>query len=126
MHRATLRGFADLELPIGLMINDIPILIGKNGPWTSLPSKPQIGQDRRKKSDVNGKAQYTPVLSWRDRDLFDPFSTAVVELIRAAHPGHSARGVDRERAAAAWQGAAISSCPSPPSGRCAKVLRPHP
>jgi hypothetical protein len=80
------RGFSAIELPIGLMINSIPILIGKNGPWTSLPNKPQIGQDGRYKTDVNGKAQYTPFLWWRDRDLSDRFSTAVVELVRQGHP----------------------------------------
>jgi hypothetical protein len=84
--KGALRGLATLEPPIGLMINGIPILIGENGPWTSLPNKRQIGQDGRHKTDVNGKAQYTPVLSWRDRDLSDRFSTAVVELVRQGHP----------------------------------------
>lgn len=33
-----------------------------------------------------GKAQFAAVLEWRNRQLADRFSAAVVELIRAAHP----------------------------------------
>jgi len=33
-----------------------------------------------------GKAQYASILSWRDRDLADRWSAAVVALVRAAYP----------------------------------------
>jgi hypothetical protein len=84
--KGALRGFASIELPIGLKIYDIPVLVGKNGPWAGLPSKPQIDRDGRQKTDVNGKAAYTPMLEWKDRDLSDRFSAAVVGLVRAEHP----------------------------------------
>lgn len=35
---------------------------------------------------ANGKVLYAPVLEWRDRDLADRFSEAVVELIQREHP----------------------------------------
>jgi hypothetical protein len=34
----------------------------------------------------DGKPQYAAVLKWRDRDLNDRFSTAVVELVRQDYP----------------------------------------
>jgi hypothetical protein len=48
--------------------------------------KPQVDKDGQHKRDVNGKPAYRPVLEWRDRDLSDRFSAAVVDLIRASHP----------------------------------------
>jgi hypothetical protein len=84
--KGALRGFATLELPIGLKLIDCPILIGRDGPWASLPSKPQVDKEGRQKVDVNGKRAFEPVLEWRDRALSDRFSDAVVALVRAEHP----------------------------------------
>jgi hypothetical protein len=82
----SLRGFATIELPIGLKISDIPVLVSHGKAWASLPSKPQLDKDGQHKRDVNGKPAYAPILEWRDRDLSDRFSAAVVDLIRASHP----------------------------------------
>jgi hypothetical protein len=54
--KGSLRGFATVELPVGLKIFDVPIFTGKNGLWASLPSKPQIDRDGRQKVNTNGKA----------------------------------------------------------------------
>lgn len=80
----SLRGFATVELPIGLQIADIPVLVGKNGPWASLPSKPVLDHDGTQKRDANGKAAYVPILSWHTRDLSNRFSDSVVALVREA------------------------------------------
>jgi hypothetical protein len=82
----SLRGFATIELPIGLKISDIPVLVSHGKAWASLPSKPQLDKDGQHKRDVNGKPAYAPILEWRDRDLSDRFSAAVIDLIRASHP----------------------------------------
>jgi hypothetical protein len=84
--KGALRGFVTIELPIGLKLIDCPILIGRDGPWASLPSKPQIDKEGRQKSDVNGKRAFEPVLEWRDRGLSDRFSAAVIDLVRQAYP----------------------------------------
>jgi hypothetical protein len=86
MHRATLRGFADIELPSGLVLHDVAIFAGRNGPWASLPSKPVLDQDGRHRINIAGKPQYAPVAEWRSRELADRFSADVTELVRAAHP----------------------------------------
>jgi hypothetical protein len=82
----SLRGFATVELPIGLTISDIPVLAGKNGAWAALPSKPQVGPDGAQRRDINGKPLYVPILEWRDRELSKRFSAAVIALIHEANP----------------------------------------
>jgi hypothetical protein len=84
--KGSVHGFATIELPIGLKLIDCPILIGRDGPWASLPSKPQVDKQGRQKADVNGKRAFEPVLEWRDRGLADRFSAAVVDLGRQAYP----------------------------------------
>ena len=63
----------------------VRVLVGENS-LVPLLGKPRIDQDRRQKIDINGKLAYAPALKWRNRDLSDRFSAAVVELVRAAHP----------------------------------------
>ena len=89
---SSLRGFATIALPIGLRIFDVPVLVGKNGAWANLPSKPQLDGDSRQKTDMNGKPAYTAIVEWRDRALSGRFSDAVVALIREAHPGDPGDG----------------------------------
>jgi hypothetical protein len=84
---SSLRGFAAVELPIGLKVHDIPVLASHGKIWASLPSKPQVGKDGQHRKDANGKPAYTPILEWRNRDLSARFSDAVVALVRAEYPG---------------------------------------
>jgi hypothetical protein len=83
--KGTLRGFAHIELPIGLCITDCPVLVSNGKAWATPPSKPVLDRDGRH-VEVNGKRQYAPILEWRDRDLADRFGAAVVALVREAHP----------------------------------------
>lgn len=83
----SLRGFASVELPSGLRILEIPILISSRGKaWAALPSKLQLERDGQPRRDANGKLIYAPVLEWRDRDLADRFSAAVIALVDEKHP----------------------------------------
>jgi hypothetical protein len=82
----SLHGFATVELPIGLKLIDCPVLIRPKGPWASLPSKPRVGQDGYQKIDASGNRAFDPVLDWRDRDLSDRSSIAVVALVRTGYP----------------------------------------
>jgi hypothetical protein len=87
MVKGSLRGFASVELlPTGLQIIDCPVHVSNGRPWAGLPSKAQIA-DGRQRIDARGKALYTAVLQWRDPELRDRFSGAVVALIRRHHPG---------------------------------------
>jgi len=82
----SLRGFATVELPIGLKISDIPVLVSNGKAWAALPSKPVVDKDGQHKRDVNGKPQYGTLFEWAYRDLSDRFSQTVIALVRAEHP----------------------------------------
>jgi hypothetical protein len=84
--KGSLHGFARVELPIGLKLIDCAVFVGTKGAWASPPAKPQLDQDGSQRNGVDGKPSYSPVVEWRSRDLADRFSTAVVALVRAAHP----------------------------------------
>jgi hypothetical protein len=83
--KGALRGFANIQLPIGLMITDCPVCVSHGNAWASLPSKPVLDRDG-KHVEVNGKRQYAAFLSWGDRQTAERWSNAVVALIRTAHP----------------------------------------
>jgi hypothetical protein len=85
MRRNTLCGFADIELPFGLQIDDIAVHVRAGRAWASLPARPMLDQDGRHVIR-EGKPQYVVVLRWRSRELADKFSAAVVELVRRTHP----------------------------------------
>ena len=84
--KGALRGFATVELPIGLKVIDCPVLVSNGKAWVSLPPKPVLDRDGKHKTGANGKPAYAPILEWRTRDLAERFSAAVVELVRANHP----------------------------------------
>ncbi len=84
--KGTLRGFATVELPIGLRITDCPVLVGSRGAWACLPSKPILDREGKHVRPDGKKGQYASILEWRDRDLSTRFGQAVVELVRAKHP----------------------------------------
>jgi hypothetical protein len=81
----SLRGFAAIELPIGLKIVDCPVLVSNGKAWASLPTKPVLDRDG-KHVKPDGKPQYSAILEWKSRDLADRFSETVVELILAEYP----------------------------------------
>lgn len=83
--KGSLRGFATVELPNGLRLIEWPVLVGSNGAWATLPSKPVLEREGKHVKPA-GKPEFAPVVEWRSRELADCFSAAVVALIRAAHP----------------------------------------
>jgi hypothetical protein len=86
MARNMLRGFCVVELPSGLVIRDIAIHEKAGKCWANLPARPILDAEGRHISNHAGHKQYAAVLGWRDRDLADRFSAALVELVRAEHP----------------------------------------
>jgi hypothetical protein len=82
----SLRGFADVELPIGLVIREIPLLTSHGKCWASLPAKPVLDAVGRQ-AEQDGKKKYAAILEWRSRELSDRFSEKLVAIVRAQHPG---------------------------------------
>jgi hypothetical protein len=87
LERNTLRGFARVRLPAGLILHDVAVHIHDGKPWASPPGRPMIGRDGTQMRDAAGKMQFNPVLTFAGRADQDAFSAAVIEAMRAAHPG---------------------------------------
>jgi DNA-binding cell septation regulator SpoVG len=86
LHKNSLRGFAKIELPSGMILAAVTILTGANGAWASPPSKPMIGRDGIVMKDADGKARYTPIIEFTSKERRDKFSAAVIEALRVTHP----------------------------------------
>jgi hypothetical protein len=80
------RGFATVLLPNGLQIADVAIFETCGKAWASPPSKPVVGKDGQLKIGPNGRPDYTVIPQWKNRELVDGFSAAVVDAVRAAYP----------------------------------------
>lgn len=78
-----LRGFANVQLPNALLINDCPICIstGKRGRRCpeSLSWGVMVGRSKRNSMPA--------MLAWPDREIADGWSEAVVALVEQQHPG---------------------------------------
>jgi hypothetical protein len=90
--KGALRGFATVELPIGLKLVDCPVFVSSGKAWVSLPSKPVLDRDGRQKIDVNEKPACVPLLESRSRGLRERFSEAVLAAIRQVYPGAIGEG----------------------------------
>jgi DNA-binding cell septation regulator SpoVG len=82
----TFRGFATVELPICLVIHDIPVLSSHGKYWATLPSKAMIDGEGVALRDGAGKIRYRVVNEWSTRDLQNKFSRRVVALVRPRYP----------------------------------------
>lgn len=84
--RNTLLGFAKVEFPSGLIINDVTILSGDRGPWAAPPSKVIAGRDGAIMKDDKGKVRYLPIIEFVSKEARNKWSDSVIEALRAAHP----------------------------------------
>lgn len=85
LRKNALRGFCDVELPIGLRIYGCPILASRNRVWATFPGRPQIDHTGHQ-VQVDGNGQYTKIIEWDSRDLANAFSVALVQLVREQYP----------------------------------------
>jgi len=82
----SLRGFAKIEMPSGMLIAEIAILTGDRGPWASPPSKPMIGRDGAPMLDSKGKPRYSQFIEFASKELRDKWSAAVIEALTEVNP----------------------------------------
>src|ERR1700730_6923558 len=84
--KRNLRGFATIELPIGLKLVEGAVFVGTSGARASMPAKPQLDREGRLRIGGDGKPSCSPDVAPRGRDLDNRCSAAVVAMVRAAHP----------------------------------------
>jgi hypothetical protein len=88
VRRNSLLGFARVELPSGMVIADVTVMLaGTTGrPWASPPSKPMVDREGVVLKDPNGKIRYTPIIEFTSREIRTRWSDAVIAAMQAAHP----------------------------------------
>lgn len=87
LHKNSLVGFAKVEMPSGMIFNDVAIMSGENGYWASPPSKLMIGRDGAPMKDRNGKDRRSPIVEFTAREVRDRWSEAIISALLEAHGG---------------------------------------
>jgi SpoVG len=68
-HSGALLGFCSVELASGMVINDLKVLTGKNGPWVAMPSQKQLDRGGNPRLDADGKPVFNQVIEFRSRQI---------------------------------------------------------
>lgn len=86
VRKNTLRGFAKVVMPSGMTITDVSIHVQGDAAWATPPSKAMLNRDGDTMRDDTGKVRYTPIISFRSKELRNRFSSAVIEAMRQSNP----------------------------------------
>jgi hypothetical protein len=84
--RNSLRGFARVRMPSGMIFHDVSIHNSNGAWWASPASKPQINREGTCLRGKDDKVLYVPIVSFATRELRERFSGAIIEAIRRSHP----------------------------------------
>jgi hypothetical protein len=85
LRKNALRGFCDIELPIGMRIFGCPVLVSRGRAFATFPGQPLLDRAGHH-VQIDGKGQFTKIMEWNSRDLSDAFSKALVALVREQYP----------------------------------------
>jgi hypothetical protein len=86
LSKNSLRGFAHVRMPSGVIFHDVSIHNSSGAWWASPASKPQINRDGMCLRGRDGKILYVPIVSFASRELREKFSNSIIEAMRTAHP----------------------------------------
>lgn len=84
--RNTLVGFATVRTPSGTVFNDTSIHVKDGRAWASPASKPILDRNGAQLKDADGKAKWSPVVSFVDKATRDRWSGEVIAALQVAHP----------------------------------------
>ena len=83
----TMLGYADIELPSGLVINGCKLMRGPNGSlWIAMPSERQVDRDGNPRLDANSKQLWRPIVEFANRGTADKFQQLILDALRRQHP----------------------------------------
>jgi DNA-binding cell septation regulator SpoVG len=83
----TLRGFATVQFPSGMIIHEVAVHANHRGVWASPPGKPMTDRSGQLMRDDDGKQRYVPIISFASKQVRDQWSRVVIEALQAAYPG---------------------------------------
>jgi DNA-binding cell septation regulator SpoVG len=79
--------YVSVELPSGLVLNDLRLMKKADGFWIGMPSRKQVNRDGMDRLNRDGKPIYSQDVEFRDRLTSDRFRDAILDLVRREHPG---------------------------------------
>ena len=82
----SLRGFARVRLPSGMVLHDVAVHVRNDRTWVSPPGRPAIGRDGTQMKDQAGKLVFSPTVSFADRPTSDRFTAMVLAALQASNP----------------------------------------
>jgi hypothetical protein len=83
----SLRGFARVRFPSGLVIAEISLHVANGRAWASPPSRQMVGADGLVMRDAaTGKPRWQPLITFTDKNTRDRWSASIVDAVHAAHP----------------------------------------
>jgi hypothetical protein len=84
--RNSLRGFARVRMPSGVIFHDVGIHEKDGARWASPAGRAMIGKDGTQLTR-DGKLAWQPVISFASKEIRDVFSRAVIAAVQTSHPG---------------------------------------
>jgi hypothetical protein len=83
--RNSLKGFARVRLPSGMIFHDVAVHLSGETWWAAPASKPVL--DRSGKQIVKaGKSVWQPLVTFEPREKGDRFSAGVIAALSVSHP----------------------------------------
>ena len=90
--RGTLRGFATVSMPSGMIVHEIAVYVTNGKAWAKPPSKPMIDRDGRVMLDDAGKRRYSQLFEFASAEIRNRWSESVIVALLAKHPEALADG----------------------------------
>jgi len=84
--RNSLRDFAIVELPSGMVVHDVSIHERDGERWGSPPGKPTLSRDGTPLHGADGKLRCASTIAFATRARRNAFSAVIVEALRAQRP----------------------------------------
>jgi hypothetical protein len=84
--RNTLRGFATIEFPSGLILAEIAVHQSARSCWAQPPSRPWVKDGALVPGERPGKFKWQPLISFATPEIRDAWSHQVIAAVRSAHP----------------------------------------
>jgi len=84
--RNSLRGFARVKMPSGIVFWDVAIHDKGGSRWAAPSRKPLVGAMGSQRLNGAGKLMFAPVVTFATRALSDRWSAEVIAALEAAHP----------------------------------------
>jgi hypothetical protein len=82
----TLRGFARVRFPSGLMIHEIALHVAGGRAWALPPSRPMVDRDGAVLRDRDRKTRWQLLITFADKNIRDNWSAQVVAAVHEAFP----------------------------------------